>query len=214
MSYTEDLLGPRIFVDGVEVSPRRKAIEIIGGTAEDNPETGRTEITVGGEGGGGGSGNVPDATFQGMILYADSDLNWTTLGVSDAGEEEGHILHLANNGSFVGPQWGTRPKCFPGLSLSGASVALDEPAYPTYTIAAEHPTAMTVTVPSDDTISFPDGTQIHVYQASTGQVTFVPETPATILSAESLKLRKQYSAAVLTKLDDDTWLLTGDLELA
>jgi hypothetical protein len=149
-----------------------------------------------------------------MIIYADSDLSWALLGVSDAGEEEGHILHLANNGSFVGPQWGTRPKCFPGLSLSGATVTLDEPSHPTYTIAAEHPTAMTVTVPSDDTISFPDGTQIHVYQAGEGQVTFAAEAPATILSPESLKLRKQYSAAVLTKLEGDIWLLTGDLELA
>jgi hypothetical protein len=51
MRWGDDLLGPAIYIDGVPVEPRRKALNFLGGaTAVDNPQTGRTDITVSGGG--------------------------------------------------------------------------------------------------------------------------------------------------------------------
>lgn len=77
-----------------------------------------------------------------------------------------------------------------------------------------HTSATTVTVPSASSVPFPNGTRMDFVQTGVGQVIFAGvDGSVTILSAETLKLRKQYSTASLTKLFSNTWLLTGDLEL-
>lgn len=73
----------------------------------------------------------------------------------------------------------------------------------------------TVTVPTNATQPFPVGTKVDFLAGGLGQVVFAPVNGSvTLLSAETLKLRKQYSMATLTKIFTDTWVLSGDLELS
>jgi hypothetical protein len=73
--------------------------------------------------------------------------------------------------------------------------------------------ATTVTVPTHASDAIPVGTYVELYQWG-GQITVVAATPATtsIRSTDSqTKSRTTYSAMVLIKVDDNEWLLTGDL---
>lgn len=74
--------------------------------------------------------------------------------------------------------------------------------------------ALTLTVPTNASVAFPIGTQITVVAVNTGKVTVAAASGVTILTSETLKLRKQGSAVTLTKVDTDAWDLAGDVELA
>lgn len=72
--------------------------------------------------------------------------------------------------------------------------------------------ATTVTVPANADVAFPTGSYVELYQFGAGQVTVSPASGVTIRSTDSqVKLRTQYSSAVLIKVDTNEWLLTGDL---
>lgn len=72
--------------------------------------------------------------------------------------------------------------------------------------------AQTFTIPPNATVAFPAGTLLHVCQAGAGQVTIAAGAGVTVNSAGSaLKLRAQYSAAVLWKETTNTWWVWGDV---
>lgn len=71
-----------------------------------------------------------------------------------------------------------------------------------------------LTVPLESSVNFEIGTNIDVYQYSTGQTTIVAEPGVTLISSGGkLKLSSQYSAATLVKVGSDEWLVIGDLSL-
>ena len=74
-------------------------------------------------------------------------------------------------------------------------------------------TANTVTIPSDSTVTFPAGAQIHVIQYGTGKTTFAHASgDAYIYRTPGLFLRDRYSSATLLKCADaNVWMLMGDL---
>jgi len=74
-------------------------------------------------------------------------------------------------------------------------------------------TANTVTIPSDSTVTFPAGAQIHVIQYGTGKTTFTHASgDAFIYRTPGLFLRDRYSSATLLKCADaNVWMLMGDL---
>jgi hypothetical protein len=74
-------------------------------------------------------------------------------------------------------------------------------------------TAVTLSVPTDATYNFPIGTKIEILQVGAGQVTVAAVTPGTttVNGTPGLKLRAQWSHAVLIKRAANTWVLTGDL---
>jgi hypothetical protein len=74
--------------------------------------------------------------------------------------------------------------------------------------------ATNITVPSNSDVGFPIGTQITIVQVNVGQVTVVAGSGVTILTSETLKLRKPGSAVTITKVATDGWELAGDVELA
>jgi hypothetical protein len=86
-------------------------------------------------------------------------------------------------------------------------------------VTLDNGSPITVTVPANSSVAFPVGTVIVLAQIGAGQVT-VAEASAgspsvvTIYSPETLKLRKQFAQASLTKIGTDTWLLEGNLEAA
>lgn len=71
--------------------------------------------------------------------------------------------------------------------------------------------AITLTVPLNNDVAFPVGTQIMLIQTGTGQVTVSASAGVTINSTPGLKLRTQWSAATLLKRGTNTWFLTGDI---
>ena len=70
------------------------------------------------------------------------------------------------------------------------------------------------TVPADADVAIPIGNQITVVASGTGKVTVVAGSGVSILTSETLKLRKRGSAVTLTKVDTNSWELVGDVDLA
>lgn len=71
--------------------------------------------------------------------------------------------------------------------------------------------ANTLTVPPNASVAFPVGTELTVLQTNTGQTTLTPGSGVTINGTPGLKLRAQYSSAVLIKRAENTWVAIGDL---
>ena len=73
-------------------------------------------------------------------------------------------------------------------------------------------TDCTVTVPPNNTVPLPVGTQITVVRNGTGKVDFAAGAGVTILSDSSkLYLAVQYAAGTLIKRATNTWYLIGNL---
>lgn len=71
--------------------------------------------------------------------------------------------------------------------------------------------ALTLTVPANNDVAFPVGTQIMLIQTGSGQLTVAGAGGVTVNATPGLKLRTQWSAATLLKRATNTWLLTGDV---
>jgi hypothetical protein len=73
----------------------------------------------------------------------------------------------------------------------------------------------TLTVPTNNSVAFPIGTQIMILQTGSGQTTIAGTTSggetSTINGTPGLKLRTQWSAVTLIKRATNTWVVTGDL---
>jgi hypothetical protein len=70
---------------------------------------------------------------------------------------------------------------------------------------------ITLTVPTDATTPFANGTQITIAQSGSGQVTVAGAVGVTINAADGyLKLRSQWSAGTLIKIATNSWILIGD----
>ena len=73
-------------------------------------------------------------------------------------------------------------------------------------------TANTVTVPTNASVAFPVGSQIHIIQYGSGKTQVIPVSGTVILYATpGAYLRAQYSSATLLKCDTNIWMLMGDL---
>jgi sporulation protein YlmC with PRC-barrel domain len=73
-------------------------------------------------------------------------------------------------------------------------------------------TANTVTVPTNASVAFPVGSQIHIIQYGSGKTQVIPVSGTVILYATpGTYLRAQYSSATLLKCDTNIWMLMGDL---
>lgn len=73
--------------------------------------------------------------------------------------------------------------------------------------------ATTVSIPANSSVAFPVGTQIHVLQTNTGQVTIaaVASSGVTVNGSPGLKLSGQWRMATLIKRATDTWVAVGSL---
>jgi len=86
-----------------------------------------------------------------------------------------------------------------------------------FLLASNSTTAGTINIPTNASVAFAIGTQIHIMQTGTGQLTVTATTPGTtgILSngatAASPKMRTAYSTATLLKTNTDTWYVFGDI---
>jgi len=71
---------------------------------------------------------------------------------------------------------------------------------------------VTVTVPTDATVALPNETVIPWRQIGAGQIAFAAASGVTIISRGSVFLSAgQYAEGTLTKVDTNTWILSGDI---
>jgi len=72
--------------------------------------------------------------------------------------------------------------------------------------------ANTVTVPTNASVGWPIGSQIHIIQYGAGKTQVIPQNNTVyIYATPGTYLRAQYSSATLLKCETNVWLLTGDL---
>lgn len=165
-----------------------------------------------------------DLNAKGDILSASAN---DTLSVLSVGTN-GQVL-TANSANSNGLEWST-----PEVTLSNSAtltnktltspvinIAFNQQTGTAYTIAiadngkvveVTNSSPITVSIPTNST-AFPIGAQITVIQTGTGQITFAATTPATttVNATPGLKLRAQWSSAVLIKRDTEQWVVLGDL---
>ena len=71
--------------------------------------------------------------------------------------------------------------------------------------------AITVTLPSNATTTFPVGAEVDFLWLGVGQPTFAAGSGATANGTPGLKMRAQYSAATAKKISTNGWVVIGDL---
>lgn len=150
-----------------------------------------------------------------------------TPGIISVGAN-GYIL-TANDATESGLEWAA-PQVTPTNTITLTNKTLSSPIINTgfnqqtgtsYTIAlsdngkiveVSNSSAITVSIPTNST-AFPIGAQITVIQTGTGQITFAAVTSGTttVNATPGLKLRAQWSSAVLIKRDTEQWVVLGDL---
>ncbi len=73
-------------------------------------------------------------------------------------------------------------------------------------------TAIIITVPANDSVALPVGSQIPVIRQETGTVTFAPSSGVTLSSKDTKRaIDGQHASATLVKTAADTWQLFGAL---
>lgn len=72
---------------------------------------------------------------------------------------------------------------------------------------------VTITIPANSTTAFINGQKVEIIRNGTGTVTIAGESIAVIINSKNSNktIAAQYSGAVITKKDTNTWLLIGDL---
>jgi len=86
-----------------------------------------------------------------------------------------------------------------------------------FLLASNSSTAGTVNIPTDATYAFANGTQIHIQQTGSGQLTIQAATSGTTTvvsngaTAAAPKIRAQYSVATLMKTSTNNWTVYGDI---
>jgi len=77
-------------------------------------------------------------------------------------------------------------------------------------LVANSTTSVSITVPSDLSVAFDNGTHIDVTRIGTGAVSVLAASGATVNATPGLNLRARYSAASIVKITANSWILVGD----
>jgi hypothetical protein len=86
-----------------------------------------------------------------------------------------------------------------------------------FLLASNSSTAGTINIPTDATWAAPNGTQIHIQQTGSGQLTIQAATSGTTTvtsngaTAAAPKIRAQYSVCTLQKTSTNNWTIYGDI---
>ena len=165
-----------------------------------------------------------DLNAKGDILSASAN---DTLAVLSVGTD-GQVL-TASSAAASGLTWST-PEVTPTNTVTLTNKTLTAPVINTafnpqtgtsYTLVLSdngklvevaNASAITVSIPTNST-AFPIGSQITVLQSGVGQITIAAATPGktTVNATPGLKLRAQWSSAVLIKRNTEQWVVIGDL---
>ena len=80
-------------------------------------------------------------------------------------------------------------------------------------VTLDNANAITVTVPANSSVTLPTGAMVNIMQKGAGEVSVTGATGVSIQSGNGYKSRAQYSLATVIKLDTDSWVLIGDIEI-
>lgn len=80
-------------------------------------------------------------------------------------------------------------------------------------VTLDNSSAITLTVPANSSVAFPTGAMVNIMQKGAGEVSVTGATGVTINSPNGYKSRSQYSVATVVKLDTNSWVLIGDIEI-
>ena len=73
---------------------------------------------------------------------------------------------------------------------------------------------LTLTIPTNSSVAFSNGTMVTLTRRGAGEVTVAGASGVTLRSSDSrTKISKQYAAGALIKLDTNEWLLIGSLKV-
>jgi hypothetical protein len=108
---------------------------------------------------------------------------------------------LASDGAFSAPLVRNTQTSSYGLVLADAGRLVE----------VSNTGATTITVPTNASHAFPEGTQINILQTNSGQVSIAGAGGVSVNASPGLKLRAQWSFATLIKRGENTWVLVGDL---
>jgi hypothetical protein len=160
---------------------------------------------------------------KGDLISASADNTPSLLSVGTNGQ-----VLSANSATTSGLQWTT-----PDVTLTNSAtltnktltapvinVAFNAQSGTAYTIdladngkvvEVTNSSPIIVSIPTNTT-AFPIGAQITVTQTGSGQITFAAVTSGTttVNGSPGLKLRGQWSSAVLLKRDTEKWIVIGD----
>jgi hypothetical protein len=165
-----------------------------------------------------------DLNAKGDILSASAN---DTLAVLSVGTD-GQVL-TASNAAASGLAWSTPEVTLTNtatltnktLTAPVINTAFNPQTGTSYTLVLSdngkvvevaNASAITLSIPTNST-AFPIGSQITVLQSGVGQITIAAATPGTttVNATPGLKLRAQWSSAVLIKRNTEQWVVIGDL---
>lgn len=74
-------------------------------------------------------------------------------------------------------------------------------------------TALTFTIPTNASVAFPIGTEIHVMRYGSGELSIAPASGVSLVSeGGKRRINAQYQAATLKKINTDNWVLIGAIK--
>ncbi|WP_321346595.1 hypothetical protein [Halopseudomonas oceani] len=95
------------------------------------------------------------------------------------------------------------------VNASRALVLADASQY----LAVDSAEAVTLTLPAQATVAWPENCEIYIQQIGDGQVT-INASAVTIITEETLTTRKKGAPITLKRLGADLWTVFGSLEAA
>jgi hypothetical protein len=151
--------------------------------------------------------------------YRFDGTDWVSAGVDTfVGRPDTPANYSGAAGKFVRVNSGGT-----AVEFSAGELAINAQTGTTYTlvlsdagklVTLDNAAAITLYVPEDASVDFPVGTQILIAQLDAQVTVAEGAIGVTIITPETLKLRKTGSQAALVKIAADTWLLAGDIEAA
>jgi hypothetical protein len=165
------------------------------------------------------TGAFINITFE---RYGSNNLTIERNGSNIDGVAEDLICDVSGNFSLIYTNIVVGWKFIPysGLTFAPATLTLDtvtasRPFQLTDSsefITANSTSAITLTVPNDNSVNFSNGTQISVLRLNTGTVALSTANGVTLRSAENKRsIRAQNSVATVVKLSANDWSLFGDI---
>ena len=162
-----------------------------------------------------GSGVIMDADINASAAIANTKISGTAVTLADTGTVTSTMIA---NDSIVNADIKTNAAIELG-KIADATIDTKTTDYPLVLTDKNKfikmnvvSSANTVTVPTNASVEFPIGSQIHIIQYGTGKTQVIPVSgTVTIYATPGQFLRAQFSSATLLKCDTNIWMLIGDL---
>jgi len=141
-------------------------------------------------------------------------------GITKSYDDNGNTITVSINSNVVTTLTDTQTLTNKVLTSPVINLSLNAQTGTSYTLVLldngkvvtfDNADPITVSVPVNDSVAYPIGSQINLAQIGAGQVTVQGGIDVTVNGTPGLSFRGQYSLATLIKVDTNSWILAGDL---